>query len=234
VMVESNDVLNIRSGPGVGYSIVGSFEYNASSVMRSGSVMPVGDATWYQVQNPSGGTGWVNSYYLSEYVPSGTFCSDTRIQSLFVQLQQAVNTSDGTLFASLVSPNHSVEVRYRTYNAAIHYTRAQAAGVFTSTAQQNWGGGPSGLDTIGTFADVIQPKLQEVLNAAYESYCNNPRAASTFAQPWPGKYTNFNYYSLFKPGTPGVDLDYRQWMIGIEYVRGQPYLSVFIHVEWEP
>ena len=234
VMVKSNDVLNIRSGAGTGNAIVGSFPYNATNVMRSGSTQSSGGATWYQVQNPGGGTGWVNSYYLSEYVAPGTFCSDARIQSLFVQLQQAVNASNGGLFAALVSPVHGVDVRNWHSGKVVNYSSVQAASVFTSTVQQNWGSGPSGTDTIGTFASIVQPQLQDVLNNAYESYCNNPKAASMYSEPWPVEYTNFNYYSLYKPGTPGVDLDYSQWMIGIDFVGSKPYIVSLTHIVWEP
>lgn len=234
VFVKSNDVLNIRSGAGTGFPIVGMFSFEEAGVYRTGPSTLAGGATWVQVQNPTGGTGWVNSYYLTEVVAGTTFCSDSRIASLIAQLRQAVNASNGTLFASLVSPVRGVDVRLWHYHAPVHYTQAQAAGVFTSATQQNWGAGPSGIDTIGTFAAVIQPKLADLLNASYESYCNDPKAASMFYQPWPFEYTNFNYYSLFKPGTPGIDLDYRQWMIGVDYVNGQPYLVSFIHIIWEP
>lgn len=234
VLVNSSDALNIRSGPGTGYTVVGTFGYEAKNVMRSGSILTTGGATWYGVHNPLGGTGWVNSYYLSEAVSSETFCSDGRIQSLVSQLTQAANTSDGALFAALVSPTHGLRVHYWHYQQPVYYTRATASGVFTSTIQQNWGGGPSGMDTIGTFAAVVQPSLLDVLTASYEAHCNHPKAAAMFSEPWPGEYTNFNYYSLFRPGTPGVDLDYGQWMVAFDYVRGQPYLVAMIRVVWEP
>jgi photosystem II stability/assembly factor-like uncharacterized protein len=235
VLVNQSDSLNIRSGPGVSYNIVGTFEYTETSVTRSGSVSGSGINTWYQVQKPGGGTGWVNSYYLTEYIQPVTFCSDARIPVLLDRLQQAVNNSDGKLFASLVSPIHGVDVRLWHYATPINYTTAGAANAFTSATVQNWGAGPSAIDTIGTFASVIQPKIQDVMNApTYAKYCNDPKYASMFAEPWPGIYTNFNYYSLTKPGTPGFDLDFREWMVGIEYVRGQPYLVAFIHIVWEP
>lgn len=234
VFVKSNDVLNIRSGAGTGFPIVGMFSFEEAGVYRTGPSTLAGGATWVQVQNPTGGTGWVNSYYLTEVVAGSTFCGDSRISSLIAQLRQAANASNGTLFASLVSPAHGVDVRLWHYHAPIHFSPSQAAGVFSNTTQYNWGAGPSGIDTIGTFADVIQPKLADLLNASYESYCNDPKAASMFYQPWPSEYVNFNFYSLFKPGTPGIDLDYRQWMIGVDYVNGQPYLVSFIHIVWEP
>ena len=235
VLVKSNDSLNIRSGPGISYSITGTFEYTETSITRTGPVSGSGRDLWYQVQNPLGGSGWVNSSYLTEYIRSESFCADARVPQLFDRLKQAVNTSDGKLFASLISPIHGLDVRLWHYTTPINYSPAGAAEAFTSSTVQNWGAGPSSIDTIGTFASVIQPKLQDVLNTpTYSALCNDPEFASLFSEPWPGEYTNFSYYSLVRPGTPGVDLDYRQWMAGIEYVRGQPFLVALIHIVWEP
>ena len=234
ILVASNDALNIRSGPGVSYPVTGTFAYNEKNVMRTGPASTISGTLWYQVRHPLGGTGWVNANYLTEYTQPVTFCSDTHIQPLLNQLKQAMTASDGNLFASLVSPNHGVDVRYWHSGYTVNYTSTQAAGVFTSTTQQNWGAGPSGENTIGSFANVVQPKLLDVLNIAYELYCNDPHVATMFSEPWPAVYTNFNYYSVFKPGTPGIDLDYRQWMIGFEYVRGLPYFASMIHIVWEP
>ena len=234
VKILSNDVLNIRSGAGASYSLIGSFPYYASNVMRSGPVQAVSGVNWYQIQLPAGGTGWASSLYLTESIPSSIFCGDARVQPLFSQLQAAINTSNGTLFASLISPPRGVDIRYWHSGNTINYTAAQAAFVFSSSTAQNWGSGPSAADTVGTFSAVVQPALQEVLNAPYESYCDNPKTASSLGIPWPYEYTNFNYYSLLKPGTPGVDVDYKQWMVGIDYVDGRPYIATLIRVIWEP
>jgi hypothetical protein len=52
------------------------------------------------------------------------------------------------------------------------------------------------------------------------------------ANPWP--YAGIRYYNLYKPGTPGIELDYRTWLIGFEYIDGQPYLHSMVTVVWEP
>jgi hypothetical protein len=51
------------------------------------------------------------------------------------------------------------------------------------------------------------------------------------ATPWP--YTNIHYYNLYKPATD-QQLDFRTWLIGVEYVNGQPYLHSMVSIVWEP
>ena len=144
-----------------------------------------------------------------------------------------MNQSNGDMFAGLVSPTHGVDVRLWAYQPAVNFNTTTARTVFTSTEVYNWGAGPRGEPDFGTFSQVIQPKLQEVLNAPnIETYCNNLTKVYPLATPWP--YPNIHYYNLYKPGTPGTDLDFRTWLIGFEYINNQPYLYSMVTIVWEP
>ncbi len=231
--VAPNDVLNIRSGAGTGQPIVGSFPPDAVSVMRTGAAASADNATWWEVQNPGGGTGWVNSYYLTEYVSHDAFCADTRIPILIEQLKGSMNQSNGDMFAGLLSPINGVNIHLWAYAPPVNFNATTGRAVFTSTESYNWGTGPSSTPDIGTFSQMIQPKIQEVLNASnMETYCDNLTKVFTLARPWP--YTNIRYYNLYKPGTPGTDFDFRTWLIGFEYINGQPYLYSMVSIVWEP
>ncbi|MGB7873564.1 MAG: NBR1-Ig-like domain-containing protein, partial [Anaerolineales bacterium] len=108
-----SDALNIRSGAGASNPVIGLFARNAINVMRTGPVQHVDGAEWVEVLLPNGvDKGWVNSYYLTEYVTHETFCADTRISVITGQLKQAVNQSDGNLFASIVSPLHGANIDF--------------------------------------------------------------------------------------------------------------------------
>jgi hypothetical protein len=75
--------------------------------------------------------------------------------------------------------------------------------------------------------------MQEVFNAAnMETYCDNLTKVFPLSNPWP--YTNIRYYNLYKPSTTPADLDFRTWLIGFEYIDGQPYLHSLITIPWEP
>jgi hypothetical protein len=232
VNIAPNDVLNVRSSPGSSQPVVGSIPYNAVSIMRTGPTANADGATWVEVQNPSGGLGWVNSFYLTEYVPQSDFCADSRVTALIDQLKGSVSQSNGDLLAGIVSPVHGMNVSLWAYASPTNFSAAAARNVFTSADSYNWGGGPSGTPDIGTFSQVIQPRLQEVFNAPnMETYCDNLTNVFPLSNPWP--YTNINYYNLYKPATT-QQFDYRTWLIGVEYINGQPYLHSLVSIVWEP
>jgi hypothetical protein len=236
ILIGADDVLNVRTGAGAVNAISGSFTASATNVMRTGpSIMADGDL-WVQVQNPGGGIGWVNDQYLTEYVPPATFCADVRINTLLTNLGNALKTSDGERLASLVSPAHGMTLWLWRYGTPIIFDREHARWVFDSTYIHNWGAAPaSGMDTIGSFHEKVLPFLQEVFNASNSLTCNSLGTATQYgSNPWPVEYANVNYYTVYKPGTPGVDLDWRYWLVGVEYVQSQPYVFGLIHFQWEP
>ncbi len=235
VRVPLNDVLNIRAGAGTSQPVVGSFPADAISVMRTGPTASAEGATWVEVQNPNGGTGWVNSYYLADYVSHDAFCADTRIAILIEQLKGSMNQSNGDMFAGIVSPVHGVNVHLWAYEPGKNYSTATARTVFTSTEVHQWGSGPAGGTEYGTgtFSQIIQPKMLEVLNAPnMETYCDNLTKVFPLGTPWP--YTNIRYYNLYKPASTSQTFDFRTWLIGFEYINGQPYLYSMVSIVWEP
>lgn len=233
ILVADNDALNIRSGAGISHPVVGSFPPDAINVMRTGPVTSVDGAEWWEVQNPGGGIGWVNSYYLTEYVSHDAFCADTRIAPLIEQLKAGMNASNGIQFASLVSPKHGVDVRLWAYATPVNFNTTTARNVFTSATIYNWGSGPAGFPDYGTFVEVIQPKVLDVLNAPnMETYCDNLTKVYPLYRPWP--YPGVRYYNLHRPGTPEIELDFRTWLVGIEYVNGEPFIFGMVNVIWEP
>ena len=144
-----------------------------------------------------------------------------------------MNQSNGDMFANVVSPVHGVNVNLWAYQPPVSFNTTTARSVFTSPEVYNWGAGPRGEPDFGTFAQIIQPKMQEVLNAPnMETYCDTLTNVYPLAVPWP--YTNIRYYNLYKPGTPGIELDFRTWLIGFEYINGQPSLYAMVTIPWEP
>jgi hypothetical protein len=89
------------------------------------------------------------------------------------------------------------------------------------------------MPDLGTFKDVIQPKLLDVLNAPnMETYCDSLDKVYPLANPWP--YPSIRFYNLYKPGTPGIELDFRTLLIGFEYINNQPYIHSLVNIVWEP
>lgn len=234
IRVAENDVLNIRQLAGASYPVAGSFAWDAINVMRTGPIAgEPGGAVWMEVLNPGGGTGWVNGFYLTEYVSHDAFCADTRIAPLIEKLKASMNQSDGLMLSQLISPAHGMNVHLWAYQPPAHYTPEQAVGSFVSTEIFNWGSGPRGEPDYGTFKDIIQPKMLDVLNAPnMETYCDSLDKVYPLYRPWP--YTGVRFFNLYRPGTPGTELDFRTWLIGIEYYKGEPYIYGMVNIVWEP
>jgi len=237
INVFPDDTLNIRSGPGVENDVVGMLQPNQTGLTRTGKSSSVGDETWVEIQNPSGGTGWVNADFLTEYVAPASFCADARVKTLIDNLESAVLAPNDDILASLIHSLHGLDVRLWRYGTVANYTQEEAAWVLESDYEVNWGPAPgSGEDTLGTFSDAILPKLQEVFSAVYNLHCNDTLDLATFSvEPWPPEYANINFYTVYKPGSEQYGgLDWRAWTVGVEYVDGQPYLFALIHYQWEP
>jgi hypothetical protein len=237
ILVGIGDVLNIRSGAGVGNALVGALQPTAVGVNRIGPASSAGGDRWVEIQNPAGGTGWVNANFLSEHVASSTFCSDSRVPDLLNSLKTALLNSNGDLLSSLVSPVHGLDLRLWRYGTVANYSPEEAAWVFESEYVVSWGPAPgSGEETRGTFSNQPLPKLQEVFGANYALHCNNTLDLATFSlEPWPSEYANLNFYTVYKPGTDQYGgLDWRAWIAGVEYVQGKPTLFALIHFQWEP
>ena len=238
VLVSPNDVLNIRSGAGVGNVAVGALPATALGVNRTGPASSAGGDRWVEIQKPGGGgTGWVNANFLTEYIAPSAFCADTRVTDLLNSLKTAMLNSNGDLFSSLVSPVHGLDLRLWRYGSVAKYTPEEASWVFKSDYIVNWGPAPgSGFETPGTFNAQPLPKLQEVFGSNYTLHCNDTLDLATFSLvPWPPEYSNINFYTVYKLGTDQYGgLDWRAWIAGIEYVQGKPTLFALIHFQWEP
>jgi len=234
ILVQPTDVLNIRSAPGANSAVVGSFTATSTSIQRSGASAKVGDSLWVEVIRPDGGRGWVNAKYLTEYIAPSQVC-DPKAMTLLSNFERAITTSNGDLLASLVSPLHGVYVWLWRSGNAINFDQAHAKWVFESTYIHNWGEHPaSGLETKGSFHEAVLPNLLAMYTDGHEIHCGERGVPGWNISAWPEEYTNINVYKILKPATPGVDLDWRIWLAGVEYVNGQPYLFALIHFQWVP
>jgi hypothetical protein len=239
VNLDPSDALNIRSGPGLSYPVIDSFSAGSTDISRTGSSTLVNGATWVHVLAPGGETGWVDSGYLTEYVTQDTFCADTRVTSLITHLGQALISGNGQRLAGLISPAHGMSVSLWPNGNVIPYLAKDAPWIFTSTYAPDWGTVPgSGKDTLGSFHDVILPKLLGVLTATAPGYtlsCDTVQTgAASYDTSWPGVYANVNFDSLYKAGSPGDENSWQTLLVGVEYVDGQPYVFALIQLDGEP
>ncbi len=236
VLVGSGDVLNVRQAAGIGQPIVAELPPGETGISLTGKEQQVGNDRWVEISHPQAGRGWVNAFYLTEVVAPQDFCRDGRVNALLADLDRAITTADGDLLAALVSPVHGLYLRYFHSGNVANYTPEEARWVFQSDYVMDWGIHPaSGLEVRGTFRAEVLPTLVEVFESDYTLQCNDPgTGGGNYMFSWPVEYAPINYYLIHKPGTPGVDLDWRTYLAGVEFVGGKPYLFALIHYFWEP
>ncbi len=235
VLVAEGGTLSARTAAGDGNPEAGSLVWDAAGLNSTGVTETIGPDMWVELNLPGGGTGWVNRKYLTEYVASAEFCVDPRAVSLFESLYNAASSNDGRILTSIVSPAHGLTVTYIHNGNPIVYDPAQAGMVFGSLEVVDWGLGlGSGLPVQGTFEDLVRPDLLAVFASA-ETHCNTIQlGGASYSVSWPSIWKNINFYSVYKPGTPGMEMDWMTWVTGVEYVEGVPYLFSLSRYNWEP
>jgi hypothetical protein len=236
VLIPEGGTLEVRAGAGSGSRGSGSLTWDASGLGSTGRVERAGPETWVELNLPGGGTGWADRKYLTEYVAPADFCEDGRASDLFVRLDVAAEKNDGQRLAKIVSPVHGLTVTYLHGGIPKVYDSEQAETAFSSDEIVDWGLGPgSGLPVRGTFADLVRPDLLTVFGGWFETHCNTiALGGASYTVAWPPLWKNINYYSVYQPGSPDVEMDWMTWLIGIEYAEGEPYLFSLSRYNWEP
>ena len=168
-------------------------------------------------------------------VPSATFCADAQATTLINNFKTALQTSNGKMLASLVSPAHGMEARLYRNGTVVTYDQQHAKFLFETTFVVDWGPAPaSGQETKGSFHETIIPALLAVFTQNYTLTCNQVQVGgASYKATWP--YPGINFYSVYYPGTQANgNQDWRTWLLGMQYVNGQPYLYAIMPFQWEP
>lgn len=233
VYVAADDVLNVRSGPGVGNDIVGELAPDTTNITITGEGQMVEGSLWVPVQ---AGTvaGWVNSTYLAETVAGTDFCQDAAAQQLILDLKAAIDARDGTALAALVHPERGLTIHRHWWNPAVNIPAEAMPNVFAETSSYYWGTEDgSGFDINGSFSEVALPLLDNDLVAGSEVACNEILAGNTAGLVrLPDGYDQLNYLSVYRPAVD-IEFDWGSWVVGVEKVEGRYVVSYLVHFAWE-
>jgi hypothetical protein len=157
----------------------------------------VGEDLWVEIQNPDGGSGWVNSDFLTEQVASSAFCSDARVTTLIQNLASAIKGSNDDMFAPLIHSLHGLDARLWRYGTVANYTPEEASWVFESEYEVNWVLPRSGENTRGRLAALLKVRsVQCQLHHALQ----RPADLATFFGGT-GRNMPTSISTVFKPGS---------------------------------
>jgi hypothetical protein len=239
IQVNEKSVLDGFLTPGTGGTKTVSLQPHSTGLTPSGKFQKIGEDWWVEIESAQSGLFWVDSHYLIEQTPAGLFCNDNRVTTMINQFIVAVQSRNGSALSGLISPTHGLSIRHEWWNPEVNLKdRGIADQIFDDTSSFNWGvQDGSGEPIMGSFRDVILPKLDDVFNQATQK-CNTLDQGLTSGGTagfvtWPFEYANVNYIALYRQALPGDDLNWRTWAIGIEYVLGEPYIAFLVQYHWE-
>ncbi len=234
IHVDENDVLNVRSGPGIENDIVTSLEPGSGGVRIVGFGQLVGDSTWVPI-NVDQTSGWVNSRFLTEEIPGDEFCNDPETAALLDQLRTAIQNRDGDALTAISNPERGLRFRRYWHAEGVRFENQQINNLFNLSQSYFWGvADGSGEDINGSFSEIMLPLLDRNLLQATQTGCNEILHGGTAGIiQLPFRYEGANYYSLYRPAPADQELDWGSWAIGIERWQGEYFISFLVHYQWE-
>jgi len=230
--VPAGETLTVRQVAGVAGSDVGHLPHNARGLSLTGNATSLGSSVWVEIVRPEGGTGWVPAVQITQDVPPEAFCGDARIPALLDALRASIAARDAAGLRALVSPRRALTVRLDWWNPEVTLRADALADAFGSDDAGTWGQLPSGAAITGTFKGVVLPLLDRVAGDDVSYTCNQIVIGSSLREArWPSEYVNLNFYSLHRPAGPTEsEFAWSTWLVGVEYVDNQPYISHLVQL----
>jgi hypothetical protein len=232
VWVGNEETLIVRKPAGISGTAVSELAYDQRGIKLTGRSTRLGSSTWVEIKTPAGGTGWVNSWNLTEDVLPAQFCKDARVNILLETFVSSLIDQDGEALSRTVHPDRGLILRHDWWNPDVIYLPNSVNGIFSDLTEIDWGVlGGSEFHILGSFQQIIFPQMEDVFSVTPEGKCNEMIAGVTSQVAiWPTEFDNMNFYVFHRPSPEGGNkYDWRTLAIGIEYVHGQPCISVVIH-----
>jgi hypothetical protein len=237
--VESDDPLNVRSGPGVQYPVVKTLG-NEAEVQATGDAKLVGDDLWLPIQtfyDPSV-TGWINRQYVVREVDPTVFCADEAVKALVEKVRLAVRDQDGDALAQTILPARGLYMGGLYWGDNLRLSPDEVMNLFGDSTIREWGHNMNSGDVIeGSLADFIAPMLENDLlpeNVSIACYDNQDGLMGYGTYRAGTGLESIPFYSVMRPGEPGYDLNWGAWALGIDDWEGTPVLVYLSHYVWVP
>jgi hypothetical protein len=233
VGVVSDDVLNVRSGPGVGYRVVTTIPFNGLGVQVGEPGQRVDGSLWVPVRY-GGVSGWANSRFLARQVGSADGAAVARAAQIILALRDRQMTR----LAAWVHPEQGVRFSPYAYVTAGDqvFSADELPGLFADPTVRLWGAFDGTGDPIElTFAEYYRRFVYDVDFAEPEVLGLNERVGlgnslDNIADFYPGAVFVEYHFSGFEPQYGGMD--WRSLRLVLVQRGGTWYLVGLVHDEW--
>lgn len=229
VLVEGNDVLNLRAEPRADASLIEALKPSTRGLV-GGKTETVGRAVWREVSHGAK-TGWVNAAYLTQDVPNAEFAADPAIAGLLEAFAKVIK-GRGDL-RPLVSARGLYVAHY---DAAKWHKPAAVATLLTDLTVLSWNGPACGEGCInGTFADVVgEVFLDGYRDADRELKPQWWKRDGNAAALAPARLAGFRAMTVYDPGDVEDVPDWHSTTVYFEYAGGHPLIVGLAHNAWSP
>ncbi len=240
VRVASNDLLNVRSGPGTAYPVVDTIPYHGLDVEVHAGAREV-DGSWWVPVEYEGVTGWVNSRYLAR---QAGWVSEP-IAARAAQIIMILKDGDLEALAERVHPEKGVRFSPYTYVRAVPgapeeedlvFRAAQIPGLASDPTVYHWGrfdGSGEPIDL--TFAGYYDRFIYDANFAApdiigFAETIGRGNTINNISDVYPQAVTVEYHFEGIDPQYAG--LDWRSLRLVLEELNGTWYLVGIVHDEW--
>jgi hypothetical protein len=226
--------LLVREPAGISGTVVAELPADMRRISPTGQSTPLGSSIWVEIGVPSGTTGWINLWNLTEDIDRQAFCQDPRVPALVDTFFSALRDRSGDSLAQTVSPRRGLVLRHDWWNAEIVIPLSEIPNLMQRVDEIAWGvQRGSGAPIVGSFRERLLPELDSLLAGQAQQACDQLLSADTGIPPeWPGEYARMNFLSFHQAApAPGPKFNWRTWAVGVEYVDGVPYIAILIRYQ---
>ncbi len=236
VNVRSDDVLNVRLGPGVSYAIAGTIPYYGRDVEVFAGGLQVDESWWVPVEYGSV-SGWANSGYLARQAGYGSDAVAARAAEAIMALKDG----DMDALSGLVHP--ILGVRFSPYATVypgptgdVVFGADEVRGLMTNSTVYTWGAyDGSGLPIEAAFAQYYEEFVYDVDFVrpdvvGYNQRVGQGSSIDNIATVYPDGEVVEYHFEGFDPQYAGMD--WRSLRLVFEEHDGAWYLVGIIHDEW--
>jgi hypothetical protein len=236
VDVRSDDVLNVRSGPGVEHGVVDTIPFYGTDVAVFAGGQQVAESWWVPVEY-QGFTGWANSAFLARQVGH----ANEQVAARASEAIMALKDGDMDALSSLVHPDSGV--RFSPYATVqdrdggdLVFSAGEVPSLLTDSTVYNWGTyDGSGMPIELTFRQYYEEFVYDVDFVRPDVVGFNERVGQgnsidNIASAYPDAVMVEYHFEGFDPEYAGMD--WRSLRLVFEEKGGGWYLVGVVHDQW--